>query len=251
MSMAMDPITKIEIAKQKKETADGAFKKGDLQAALLGYHEAMMYLHGIDKNMLNAMTGATGGASAVSPVSTPADEAESVETDGIKKEKKDGLDPKELGEASWFKRRDLHVTKVWSLQVDRSTQALSKNEKNYKAQFRKGKAQGELGYVEKALATLEDLLQKDDSDKAGISAEIARIKAADREREKKHNQKFKGFLNRKPANSYDSVSSTPSHASSTSIQSTDTSVSAASEASTTGSIGTVPGSHAVSAKEED
>jgi hypothetical protein len=36
-------------------------------------------------------------------------------------------------------------------------------------------------------------------EKAMITAEIARIKAADKEREKKHNQKFKGFLNRKPA----------------------------------------------------
>jgi hypothetical protein len=40
---------------------------------------------------------------------------------------------------------------------------LGKNKKNYKAQFRKGKAQAELGYVEKAEATLTDLLTKNAS----------------------------------------------------------------------------------------
>ena len=96
-----------------------------------------------------------------------------------------------------------------------SPQALAKNPDNYKAQFRKGKAQAEMGYIEKALVTLEDLIKKDESrefylgillhllqpvaEKAAITAEIARIKAADKEREKKHNQKFKGFLNRKTA----------------------------------------------------
>ncbi|KIM24390.1 hypothetical protein M408DRAFT_34382, partial [Serendipita vermifera MAFF 305830] len=87
----------------------------------------------------------------------------------------------------------------WKRAVETADKALAKNPDNYKAQFRKGKAQAEMGYIEKALATLEDLLKKDESQKAAITAEIARIKAADKEREKKHNQKFKGFLNRKPA----------------------------------------------------
>ncbi|KAG9038397.1 hypothetical protein FS842_003272, partial [Serendipita sp. 407] len=51
-------------------------------------------------------------------------------------------------------------------------------------------------------------------------------------------------------NSYESVSSTPSHASSTSIQSTDSSVSAASTVSNTSSVGTVPGPQVTDAKGE-
>lgn len=43
------------------------------------------------------------------------------------------------------------------------SQALAKNPDNYKAQFRKGKAQAEMGYIEKSLSTLEDLLKKDES----------------------------------------------------------------------------------------
>lgn len=34
MAQAQDPRQKIEIAKQKKETADQAFKKGDLQSGM-------------------------------------------------------------------------------------------------------------------------------------------------------------------------------------------------------------------------
>jgi thioredoxin-like negative regulator of GroEL len=43
------------------------------------------------------------------------------------------------------------------------SQALAKNPDNFKAQFRKGKAQAEMGYIEKALVTLEDLMKKDES----------------------------------------------------------------------------------------
>ncbi|KAG9038516.1 hypothetical protein FS842_003263 [Serendipita sp. 407] len=52
------------------------------------------------------------------------------------------------------------------------------------------------------------------------------------------------------SNSYESVSSTPSHASSTSIQSTDSSVSAASTVSNTSSVGTVPGPQVMDVKGE-
>jgi hypothetical protein len=43
------------------------------------------------------------------------------------------------------------------------SQALAKNENNHKAAFRKGKAQAELGYVEKAEKTLAELLKKNPS----------------------------------------------------------------------------------------
>lgn len=41
-----------------------------------------------------------------------------------------------------------------------SSQALAKNENNYKALFRKGKALGEQGFFEKAVKILEDLKTK-------------------------------------------------------------------------------------------
>lgn len=44
-----------------------------------------------------------------------------------------------------------------------SLQALAKNENNYKAMFRKGKALGEQGFFEKALKVLEELKKKNPS----------------------------------------------------------------------------------------
>lgn len=47
-------------------------------------------------------------------------------------------------------------------------QALSKNENNYKALFRKGKALAELGYTEKAEKALWDSLKKNPTCKASM-----------------------------------------------------------------------------------
>jgi len=241
--MPQDPVSKIAVAKEKKEIADNAFKNGDLQTALLNYHEAMMYLHGLDKNMLSAMAGSPSSSRSI-PASEPAAEegAESISTPGIQTAKEDEKsavlnEVDDLLGKIYSNQSACHMKKGnWKRAVETAEKALAKNPSNHKAQFRKGKAQAEIGYVEKALATLEDLLAKDESDKASINAEIARIKAADREREKKHNQKFKGFLNKKPAaiNPYDS---TPTGSSTTSVHSTDT---AASTVSNVSSAGTVP-----------
>lgn len=77
--------------------------------------------------------------------------------------------------------------------------------------FRKAKALGELGFFEKAEKILEDLLKKDEAGRSGVhqastsadfpchadaptlNAELARLRAVDKEREKAHNQKFKGM----------------------------------------------------------
>lgn len=234
--MPMDPVSKIAVAKEKKDIADNAFKNGDIQTALLNYHEAMMYLHGLDKNMLTAMTGNSPTPPAIIPTPPAEGEGEeSISTPGVdqakEKEKSeaerevDGL----LGKI-YSNQSACHMKRGnWKRAIETAEKALAKNPSNHKAQFRKGKAQAESGYVEKALATLEDLLKKDESDKASITAEIARIKAVDKEREKKHNQKFKGFLNKKPIlTSYDS---TPTASSASSIQSTETNTSTTSKAS--------------------
>ena len=95
-------------------------------------------------------------------------------------------------------------------------QALAKNDSNYKAMFRKGKALGEQGFFDKALKVLEELKKKnptgnachcrlmkqDDSsnyayhtDAVLVDQEIARLRAIDNEREKAHKNKMKGTLN--------------------------------------------------------
>ncbi|KAG5342249.1 hypothetical protein C0989_004093 [Termitomyces sp. Mn162] len=142
---------KLETAKQKKETGDQAFKNGDVKAALLSYHEALMYLLGLDKNALQSI--------GVGPSATP-------------QKDKDGKEIKE------------------------KTEALDKNENNYKVQFRKAKALGEQGYIEKAVKILEDIKGKNPSDAAIYDAELSRLRVIDNERDKASKAKLKGFLNR-------------------------------------------------------
>jgi len=54
---------KVATARQKKDTADQAFKQGNVKGALLSYHEALMYLLGLDKNALQSI-----GMGVASPV---------------------------------------------------------------------------------------------------------------------------------------------------------------------------------------
>ncbi|KZP03673.1 TPR-like protein, partial [Athelia psychrophila] len=168
----LDPVTqqKLDTAKQKKDTADQAFKAGQTKDALRSYHEALMYLLGIDRNALKGLTG----GSAPEP---PAKEGEE------KKPEKTEVD--ELVEKIYNNMSACHMTnKNWQRALDTANKALSKNENNYKAVFRKGKALGELGYYERAQKVLEELKTKNPSDAANISAELARLKAIDVAKEK-------------------------------------------------------------------
>jgi tetratricopeptide (TPR) repeat protein len=80
----------------------------------------------------------------------------------------------------------------WKRALDTAEQALAKNPDNFKALFRKGKALGELGWFEKAEPILQDLLKKNPADTPTINAEIARLRAMDKDREKKASNKMKG-----------------------------------------------------------
>ena len=98
---------------------------------------------------------------------------------------------------------------LYSIDTHSLLQALAKNPKNSKALFRKAKALGEQGYFEKAEAILTELLKEDSSGSSSthlsslaaqlsldgpiIQAELARLRAADKVREKEHNKKFKGM----------------------------------------------------------
>jgi len=178
----LDVVAKVEIGKKKKEEGDEAFKKGDTTAALRAYHEATMYLVGIDKNALATVMG-----TPPPPPPTPG-------PDGPKEAK---TEVDEILEKIWSNMSACHIKKQnWKRALELADKALSKNENNYKAIFRKGKAQAGLGWPERAEKTLQDLLQKNPADAAVITAEIARIRAEDKEREKVHNKKFKGFLAR-------------------------------------------------------
>jgi len=177
----LDPATqlKIDTAKQKKDTADQAFKAGQLKEALRSYHESLMYLLGIDKNALKGLTGR----------SDPIKESED------KKQEKTEVD--EIVEKIYANMSACHLkNENWQRALETANKALSKNENNYKAMFRKGKALGELGFFEKAEKVLEELKTKNPTDAPGATAELARLRAIDQAREKANKQKLKGFLSR-------------------------------------------------------
>jgi tetratricopeptide (TPR) repeat protein len=174
----LDPIVmnKISTAKQKKDAADQAFKAGQLQPALRSYHEALLYLLGIDKNALKAITG-----------------KRSLEEE--KQSERTEID--DIIEKIYANMSACHLKgENWQRALETANKALNKNENNYKAMFRKGKALGELGFFERAEKVLEELKTKNPSDAADVTAELSRLRAIDQAREKVNKQKLKGFLTR-------------------------------------------------------
>jgi len=172
---------KIATARQRKDTADEAFKSGNVKDALKSYHEALMYLLGLDKNALQSL-----GMSA--PPSADV-------TDTSKGKERTEVD--DILEKIYANMSACHLkNQNWRRALETADKALAKNENNYKAMFRKGKALGEQGFFDKALAVLEDLRKKNPADDTLVAQEITRLRALDNEREKAHKQKMKGFLNK-------------------------------------------------------
>lgn len=166
----LDPVqqSKLDIARQKKETGDQAFKNGDLKAALWSYHESLMYLRGLNTTATQATSGQEG--------------SKNPEIEG-------------LLEKIYANQSACHLKQQnWKRALETAEQALKKNEKNYKAMFRKGKALGELGYFEKCEKTLREVIEKSPEDAPGVEAELERLRVLEKERERVANQKFKGFL---------------------------------------------------------
>ncbi|KAA1467621.1 TPR-like protein [Dentipellis sp. KUC8613] len=176
-------VQKLGIAKQKKDAGDQAFKAGNLKEALMGYHQSLLYLQGIDKSGLKT---------ALAP---PVAEAS-----GAEKEK---TEVDEMIEKIYANMSACHIKQEnWKRAQETAEKALAKNPDNFKALFRKGKALGEQGYFERAESILEEVARKNPADAAGVNAELSRLRAIDKERERVHNQKLKGWLNReskKPA----------------------------------------------------
>ncbi|KAG6908671.1 hypothetical protein DXG01_003685 [Tephrocybe rancida] len=173
---------KLETARQKKDTGDQAFKKGDVRAALFSYHEALMYLVGLDKNALQSI----GIGSSAPP-----------QKDKDGKEIKEKTEVDEIIEKIYANMSACHLKLGnWKRVVETADKALAKNETNFKALFRKAKALGEQGLYEKAVKILEEIKEKNPSDAASCNAELSRLRVIDNEREKVHKQKLKGFLNR-------------------------------------------------------
>ncbi|KAK2460973.1 hypothetical protein APHAL10511_007443 [Amanita phalloides] len=173
---AADVARKIDEAKQRKETGDQAFKTGNLKDALLSYHQALLYLIGLDKSEYENLKGA--------PPPEPGSQ---------KAEQKSEID--DTISKIYANMSACHIKQSnWKRAIETADKALNKNSKNYKAMFRKGKALGEQGYFEKAEKLLEQLKTESAGDAPAADAELSRLRAIDNERDKANRQKMKGFL---------------------------------------------------------
>ncbi|KAH7106213.1 hypothetical protein BKA62DRAFT_686370 [Auriculariales sp. MPI-PUGE-AT-0066] len=191
MEGGTDPVRQQETArklnqgKELKDKADAAFKAGDVKAALMGYHQSLLWVQGLDKSALP-------GYAAPDPNS--------------KNQQKSEID--DILEKIHSNMSACHVKNGnWKRAMESADKAIAKNDKNYKAIFRKGKALGELGYFEKAEKLLTQLKKDNPTDEAIIDAELARQHAKDKERERIHSKKFRGFLSNKKLSTSTSESS--------------------------------------------
>ncbi|KAK7033237.1 Tetratricopeptide repeat protein 9C [Favolaschia claudopus] len=182
---------KVAIAKQKKETADQAFKEGKISEALMAYHGSLMYLLGLDKN---ALQGLGMGSPAPPP---PAASSSSTTPTPAETKAKEKTEVDDIVEKIYANMSACHLkNKNWKRAQETADKCLAKNENNYKAMFRKAKALGEQGYFERAVKLLEDLKSKSTADAPLAEAELTRLRAIDKERGRANDKKLKGFLNK-------------------------------------------------------
>ncbi|CAE6414965.1 hypothetical protein RSOLAG22IIIB_03473 [Rhizoctonia solani] len=175
----MDVDQKLTIGKQKKAAGDECFRSGDYKGALRAYHEAGLYLNGLDKSLLPALTGGAPEPSDAKPgAPQPKTEAD------------------ELLEKIWTNMAACHLKGGnYNRVIELADKALKKNENNSKAKYRKAKAYSAQGYTEKAIDILEELLKRDPND-AAMKKDLEDIKAKQVATEKKGLAKFKGMYNR-------------------------------------------------------
>lgn len=173
---------KLATAKKFKETGDDAFKSGNPKGALASYHSSLSYLLGLDKSALKAI-------GIGSPPEIPKREGEALT-------EKTEID--ELLEKVYANMSACHIKNGnWKRAQETADKALAKNDKNYKVMFRKAKALGEQGFLERALKLFAEIKEKNPTDAQVVDAEVARFKAIDKERDRANKEKLKGFLIRK------------------------------------------------------
>ncbi|KAI5983357.1 hypothetical protein EDD15DRAFT_1892190 [Pisolithus albus] len=171
--------SKITTGRSKKDAGDAAFKSDDVKGALWSYHEAVMYLAGVDRNAKNIFdTGAPAASS-----------------DESKGEGKTEVDL--ILEKVYANMSACHIKQQnWKRALDTADKALAKNPKNSKALFRKGKALGEMGFFEKAETALLEAKKVSPAEETIVDAEIARLRAVDNERQRVADKKMRGWLSR-------------------------------------------------------
>ncbi|KAJ6576628.1 hypothetical protein DFH09DRAFT_1149892 [Mycena vulgaris] len=177
---------KVAIAKEKKGVADQAFKEGKITEGESATRTIHLHLPTGCRNALQSM-----GMGSPAPPPPAASSSSAPPPPDAKAKEKTEVD--DIVEKIYANMSACHLkNKNWKRALETADKALAKNENNYKAMFRKAKALAELGYFERAVKLLEDLKTKSPADAALADAELSRLRALDKERERANNKKLKG-----------------------------------------------------------
>ncbi|KIY44144.1 TPR-like protein, partial [Fistulina hepatica ATCC 64428] len=177
---------KLSTAKQLKDTADQAFRDGNTKQALAQYHQALLYVLGLDRNAMEAMGGGP-------PQPPPAPGEKPVQPKTEARICFPCAD--EIVEKIYNNMCACHLKNgKWERAVETANKALAKNENNTKAMFRKAKALAEQGFLERAVKLFQEVKAKNPSEAAAVNAEIAKYRSIDEERDRANKKKLKGKL---------------------------------------------------------
>ncbi|KZO91156.1 TPR-like protein [Calocera viscosa TUFC12733] len=166
---------KLKIALEKKDLGNAAFKSGQYRDALRLYHEAIFYVQGLEKSLTSAMESSTGTTAA-----GPGDEKKRPRTEADM-----------LLVALYNNMSVIHLKLAnWKRALESAEKALSKDEGNAKAAFRKAQAQIHLGERLKAIKLLEELNKAHPND-PDIARELYVQRRDEEQSEVQHEKAFK------------------------------------------------------------
>lgn len=168
---ANTPEEKLARATTLKEQGNEAFKKGDWKAAMLAYHQANLFVKGLDTARSGAGLVPSGlGAKPLSPALVEAIAKMELSLN--------------LNLAACHAK-----TEAWAKVVGDCDRVLAIDGKNVKGLFRRGQARLRMGDTDKAAEDLNAAAKAEPND-AGIKAEIVRLQAAQKVQDDKQRNMF-------------------------------------------------------------
>lgn len=165
------PAEKIARANVLKEEGNAAFKKGDIKAAMRAYHQANMFVKGLDTARAGAGFVPSGlGAKPLTPELSAAISKMEVALN--------------LNLAACHAK-----TEMWNKVVTDCNHVLNLEKSNVKGLFRRGQAYVRLGDIDRAAEDLNAALKMEPND-AGIKAELAKLQTMQKAHDEKQRAMF-------------------------------------------------------------
>ncbi|KAJ3051704.1 hypothetical protein HK097_007270 [Rhizophlyctis rosea] len=168
--MADRVSTNLAQGKKLKDEGNAYFKAGNAKEALRKYHEATLYLNGLDN----------GGLASI----VPSPEL----VDAVRKEIADTLKACHSNMAACYIKQS-----NWSKALATCDKVLKTDPNNAKAYFRKGQVYGNIPELDKAEAAYKKAAELDPKD-PGIRTELAKIRQKQKDLEDKSRKELAGMF---------------------------------------------------------